>query len=91
MENLLRQQPEANSSLYLGKINIKEIEKIIDSLKKGSAPGIDNITSDIAKKIGLYISKPLCSIFNLCIKKGTFPDFYKKAVISPIYKKVTAD
>jgi len=34
-----------------------------------------------------YVSKYTCFLFNFCIDKATFPDKFKIAKISPIYKK----
>lgn len=86
IENLINSQKEADTSLYLKRVSREEIEKIINKLKNKSAPGHDNITTEIVKKLKTHISKPLCSVFNLCIKKGVFPDEYKRAVICPVYK-----
>lgn len=75
------------SSLYLNKITVEEIEQIIGKLKSGSAPGFDGINSEIIKHIKNHISIPLSIVFNLCLEKGVFPEQYKRAIVCPVYKK----
>lgn len=75
------------SNMYMRNITVKEIEKIIKGLKEKSAPGWDEIDNTLIKKLGPLVSKPLCHIFNLCIRHGIFPNHFKKSMICPIYKK----
>lgn len=80
-----------NSSFYMKKIVPAELEQIISKLKERSAPGWDDLDSALIKKIGPFITKPLCYIFNLCIKKGIFPEQFKMSVVCPVYKKNNHD
>lgn len=77
----------STTSLYLCKITSKEVEDIISGLKGKTAPGHDGIKTDTNKSLKQFISKPLSYIYNLCIKKGIFPNQFKHAVVSPIYKQ----
>ena len=47
--------------------------------------------SDISKKLLLpcidYASIHVCKLFNLCIDQGVFPTEFKKANITPVFKK----
>ena len=61
--------------------SIKEIEKIIISLKSKDALGCDEITTKVLKW-----SAPLTYVFNKSIEKGVFPSRLKYSTIIPIFK-----
>lgn len=73
-------------NFYFSKISSKEISDRILDLSIYKAKGPDNITIKLLRKIRLLIVEPLAYIFNLCIKKGVFPDKIKIANLTPIYK-----
>lgn len=75
------------SHLYMKPITPDEIDSILSKQAGGTAPGHDKIQMRTLKVIKKYISKPLSGAFNLCLRNGVFPDQFKLAVISPIYKK----
>ena len=60
-QDLVEKSPEQEK---VPKFTDKEIENMLKSLKKGKAPGIDNITSDILKLGGKEVIKALKTIFN---------------------------
>ena len=49
--------------------------------------GHDGIGNVLLKEFALLLSKPLCELFNFCLSLGTFPDIWKVAQVTPIYKK----
>jgi len=64
--------------------------KVVEYLKKlktKSSPGIIGIPTIIFSTCSEELSKPLASLFNLCIAKGEIPDSWKTSVVTPIYKK----
>lgn len=63
-----------------------EILLTINEMKGGSAPGFDGISVEILKNISQHITKPLSHLINLSFNSGQFPDLYKIAIISPLYK-----
>lgn len=64
----------------------KSVEEIIDSLGKNKGPGHDLIPASFLKHTKSTISDILLSIFNKSLEKGVFPQFWKKALITPIFK-----
>jgi hypothetical protein len=63
-----------------------EIFNIINSLANKNS-SLDNITSKIIKYINYPISEILSVLFNNCFKAGVYPGMFKKAKITPVYKK----
>lgn len=74
------------NSIYLSETNPGEVKKTIMSLKCGTAPGPDGITSDILKEIAPYIIEPLTFLINQSFQSGSFPEEFKMAIIKPLYK-----
>lgn len=66
--------------------NPSEIVQIISKMRGGSAPGFDGLTVKILKNIKNHVSTPISHIINNSFKTGTFPNTYKKAIITPIFK-----
>ena len=81
--NFLKENPQ--SSFFLEPTNIKEIKEVISKLKNG-APGRDEILPKHLKCISESIAHPLSKIANLSFEQGVFPDEFKVAVVSPVYK-----
>ncbi|CAG4975222.1 unnamed protein product [Colias eurytheme] len=67
-------------------IHSYEIGKIINELKASSAPGLDGISSRLIKEAKEFLIGPLEYLCNLSLEQGQFPDIFKKAIVSPIYK-----
>ena len=59
----------------------------IKQLKNGKASGPDKIPTTLVKDAAEYISQALMMIFNTSLKSGIFPDIWKLAKVSPIFKK----
>jgi hypothetical protein len=68
-------------------INELEILKAISKLKNGSAPGADNITSELLKKYKQILCHPLKHIYNLCLNSNCIPNAFKTSIVTPIHKK----
>jgi len=77
----------SHQSLYIRKTNLIEIKNIILSLKGGTAPGHDNITTEMVKMFDVEALKPLVNIINDIIHNGVIPDSFKLAIITPIHKQ----
>lgn len=73
-------------SLYFVPVDTTEIGHIIDKLRGGSAPGMDEITVNTLKMNKNSFSKPIEHIINLSLSTGVYPDAFKSAKIIPIYK-----
>ncbi|CAH2010636.1 unnamed protein product [Acanthoscelides obtectus] len=82
-----------NSNLSYGVINLFiyeiPISAIYDKLSKLDAnkgPGPDGVPPLLIKHCSFLISRPLFYIFNLKLKSGTFPEYWKTSFITPILK-----
>ena len=58
----------------------------IKQLKNGKAAGPDKVPTTIVKDVGDLVSKPLSMIFNSSLANGMFPDIWKLARVTPIFK-----
>ena len=58
----------------------------IKQLKNGKAPGPDKISIKLIKDAADFIWKPLTMVFNSSLKYGVFPDIWKLARVTPIFK-----
>lgn len=75
-----------SSSIFLLPVTENTIISIVNELKNNVTPGIDGISTSLIKKISNFISKPLSTIFNLCITQGVFPEQLKCAIVIPLHK-----
>ena len=69
-------------------VNITQVEKAFGKFKKSMGFGTDGIANHFLKIALPVISESLCSIFNLSIATGVFPDSWKIARVAPILKVV---
>ena len=67
-------------------VNDTFILNSIKQLKNGKAPGPDKIPTKLIKDAGEGICKPLAMIFNSSFRHGIFPDIWKLARVTPIFK-----
>ena len=58
----------------------------LNMLKNGKASGPDGVPTNLVKDAANLIAKPLMMIFNASLKQGIFPNIWKLAKITPIYK-----
>ena len=63
-----------------------ELVKVLQSLKPSKASGLDKITNTQLKAAEYTINETLLYIFNLVLATGIFPDDFKIAKVTPIYK-----
>jgi hypothetical protein len=66
-----------------------EILKTLKNLKQSAAPGPDGISPKILKEMRFEIADVLQKIYQKSIDSGTVPADWKKATVTPIYKKGT--
>ena len=64
-----------------------EVESIMKCLPFGKAVGPDGINNRILRECSRELSHPLCFLINHSISLGIFPETWKYAVLSAIYKK----
>lgn len=63
-----------------------EVRKAIKSLKTKKAAALDRIRNGMLKSGNNHLISSLVKLFNLIIRKGSFPDVWSKRLISPIFK-----
>lgn len=76
----------SSSSFFFHPTDTYEVTKIILQLKSDSAPGPDRVTVPFIKKSLRFLIVPLTHVMNLSLSSGTFPDIWKIAAVSPIFK-----
>ena len=79
-----------NSSLHplpVPEIAADEIEHTIHQLKRGKAPGPDNITPDVLRDAGPSILKPLANLYTECLKQNKIPESWHSAIVILLHKK----
>ena len=79
--------PLAENRLESFKISKQNIADLINSLDIGKATGPDRISHVMLKKAGDAITPSLCRLFNLSLEKSKFPKSWKKAHVTPLFKK----
>lgn len=65
----------------------EKVETAITSLKPNSSPGPDEITPVFLKNCVQVLKEPLSHLLNTIMSTGDFPLAWKRAVVTPIYKK----
>ena len=73
----------------IGEIIITEklVKEKIKNLKENSAPGPDGISPRLLKSAAEMLAKPLTIIFRESLRTSEIPADWKKAKVTPIYKK----
>ena len=72
-------------------VNERTARKYIQNLKQGKFAGLERISTAILKDPADFICKQITMIFNSSLRLGTFPDRWKIARITPIYKSGAKD
>ena len=68
-------------------ISSQEISSVLRKLSVGKATGLDNISYEMLKIAGDTCQLFMTSLFNLIYTTGTFPQPWKKAYITTLYKQ----
>ena len=76
-----------NSSFIMQNVSEEEVLSVMSSFPNKLTAGDDLIPSFIIRDTRFALARPLTTIFNLAIKSSTFPDTWKIARITPVYKK----
>lgn len=63
-----------------------EVEEVVMNLKKNKAPGPDGIKAEIIQKAKDEVIPTLTDLYNICLKKGKFPNLWKRADVVIIKK-----
>ena len=73
----------------IGHININptKIKYILQNLDITKASGSDQISNRVLKLYASSLCIPLSNFFNKSLEQGIFPDKWKEALVTPIFKK----
>lgn len=74
------------NSLFLFPPSEQEVLRLINDLDTTKSPGIDGITNKVVKECKQALAQPLTCLASKCFSEGTFPDCFKIARVSPIFK-----
>ena len=97
-ENLARDIPHVDiapedyvertdKNFSLSQIGKTEVHKLINQLENKKATGLDKILCKLLKLAVDIVLPSLTCIFNRSIESGVFPDEWKSARVTPIFKK----
>ena len=65
----------------------QEVLTLIQKIPADKATGLDNISAYLLKEAAPIIASRLTYIINLSIRSGIFPNAWKKARVTPIFKE----
>lgn len=68
-------------------ITLEDLRAVMNGLKTSRLDKYGNIPTHVLKENFHIIGQPLLRLINDCISNGVFPDFMKKGVITPLFKK----
>ena len=69
------------------RVTVDDVKSILLSLPTAKASGPDTISNKILKDLAQPLSSPLKDLYNFSLEKGKFPNIWKQANVTPIYKK----
>ena len=68
-------------------MSCQEVLKLIQKIPVNKATGIDNISAYLLKEAVLIIASSLTYIINLSVRSGIFPNAWKIAKVTTIFKE----
>ena len=75
------------SSFHFSCISVQETFDALNQLNLRKSPGLDGISVRLLKDTSDVIAQPLANIFNLSLQTAIFPDEWKIAKVSPVFKE----
>ena len=75
------------ASIYTLHVTEEEVEKVLLSLNVQKATGCDHIGNMLLKSCATTVLAPLAKLFQTSTNKGQFPDSWKLANVTPVFKK----
>ena len=70
---------------------VNKVFSLLNKLNKSRATGLDKISARLIRKCADLICIPICDIFNQSISLGIFPDDWKCARVTPLFKQGDRD
>ena len=75
------------SLFHFSCISAHEVLSALNQLNSRKSSGLDGISVKLLKDTSDVIAQPLANIFNTSLQTGIFPDDWKIAKVSPVYKE----
>ncbi len=76
----------SNTQFFMQNVLETRVYKLLSTIKTSKSAGHDGIPAKLLKDAAEEIAPSLTAIFNASINSRIFPDDFKTAIISPIYK-----
>ena len=70
----------------LRRVTESEICRLVDKMQPKSSCGINGVSNAMLKRLIHVIKVPLCTIFNVSLTTGVFPELLKIAKVVPLHK-----
>ena len=71
----------------MAKVSCQEVFNLIQKIPSNKASGLDNISARLLKEASPIVTRSLTFIINQSITTGIFPNAWKRARVSPIFKE----
>ena len=68
-------------------IDITEVAGLLKQIDPFKAAGPDGIPSRLLKEVASELSPSITLLFNASLQQGNIPDDWKKALVTPLFKK----
>lgn len=78
---------KVNGSVNVFKITESDVLDSIKRLKPNMTMGPDLIPAFLIRDCSAFLCRPLCTLFNLILDTGIFPDCWKVSRITPVFKR----
>ena len=75
-----------NNRLEFHPTNSEQILKLLNKLNKSKGAGLDKLSNQLIRECADLILPYISTIFNSCLTTGIFPDDWKLAKVTPIFK-----
>ena len=76
-----------HSCMASADITVERVKKLLSNLNPYKAVGPDSIHPRVLKELSAVIAPALCNIFRASLRFGVVPSDWKRAHVTPIYKK----
>lgn len=73
-------------SFAFSNVSLESVEGALNSTKANTAMGHDGIPGLVIKKLAASMATNICHIFNLSLNTNTFPNIWKKANVTAVWK-----
>ena len=83
--------PRNETDSQFERVTVEYIQKQLQQLPAAKATGLDGLNSRLLKEAADYICTPLAYIVNLSLQTGVFPEEWKIARVTPIFKAGARD